>query len=124
MFVYCMAISSPHHHSFPGLNSRIFSLPIFFTELVTKCCGRNCDVFRSFSKNNFTFLLTIACFSLSAFVKTKCKRNFPLNQDFLKSQDRFFVVNAWHQSIQKHFNKIFSFSYIIFNHLFPSSSAA
>src|ERR1035438_4838234 len=41
------------------MSSKILILPVFFMALVTKCCGRNCWLARTASKNDFTFLLTI-----------------------------------------------------------------
>ena len=56
-----------------SISANILSFPNFFTALVTKCCGKNCQVFFMASKNDFTFLLTMACFSLSLLVKINAK---------------------------------------------------
>ena len=56
-----------------SISASILSFPVFLRALLTKCCGRNCQVFFIASRKSFTFLLTVRWFTLSDLVNTSEK---------------------------------------------------
>src|SRR5688572_14628876 len=68
---------------------RTSSRPIFFSALVTKYCGRNCQVFFSSSEKACTFRLTTPGFSLSDLVKAMANGTSHLSS-FRRNSRSFF----------------------------------